>query len=102
MRRPEAPRTPRCAASRGAGSLPSASGSGACSRGSADPRPARKSGPVASRRGYSNGLSNQLREAAHEGGVVVQRLDSVELQPELGRALAGLDFEVPQDLEVVA
>ena len=37
-----------------------------------------------------------------ESRVVVQRLDPVELQPELRRALPGLDVDVPQDLDVEA
>ena len=36
------------------------------------------------------------------GGIGVQRLDAVELEAQLGGLLAGLDVDIPEDLEVVA
>src|SRR5438094_374728 len=46
-------------------------------------------------------LADELRERADEGWIVVERLDAIELEAELGGPLARLDVEVPQDLEVI-
>src|ERR687895_2015011 len=53
------------------------------------------------RRRYPKRLSYQRRERSDEGWIVVERLDPVELEPELGGTLSRLDIEVPEDLEVV-
>src|SRR5437660_12384807 len=46
-------------------------------------------------------LLHEPGQRADERGIVVQRLDPLELEPEPGRALAGLDVQVPPDLEMV-
>src|ERR1051325_7464997 len=46
-------------------------------------------------------LLHELGQRTDERRVVVERLNAIQLEPELAGPLAGLDVEVPQDLQVV-